>query len=132
MGTSIPYFVKPGAIIHSVPEHPLNSSDRCIQAIRRGKLKNERASEAQRMEFLARQIKFFVVRDKSRRVWRQGAFYASANSTQGFPLWGTDKTVFKEFRLLYNFTPYVHHKGQTLFVIYLLKISLFISQNIGS
>lgn len=116
MSTSITYFVKPGAIIHSIPKHPLNSPDCCIQTIRRSKLKKERASEAQRMEFPARQIKFFVMRDKSRRVWRQGAFYASASWTQGFPLWGTDKTVFKEFRLLYNFTPYIHHKGQTVFV----------------
>lgn len=50
-------------------------------------------------------MQFFVVRDKSRRVWRQGVFYASASPTQGFLLWGTDKTVFKEFRLPHNFTP---------------------------
>jgi hypothetical protein len=116
MSISITYFVKLCAIIRSIPEHPLNSSDYCIQTLRRSKLKKERASEAQRMEFSARQMKFFVVRDKSRRVWRQGAFYASASPTQGFPLWGTDTTVFKEFRLLYKFTPYVHHKGPTVFV----------------
>jgi hypothetical protein len=65
----------------------------------------ERASEEQRLEFSTKQMKFFVVRDKSRRVRRQGAFYASASPTQSFPLWGTDKTVFKEFRLPHNFTP---------------------------
>jgi hypothetical protein len=75
---------------------------------------------------------FFVARDTSRRVWRQGAFYASASPTQGFPLWGTDKTVFKEFRLVYNLAPYAHHKGQTAFVfIYREKKIILTSLNIG-
>lgn len=63
--------------------------------------------------------------DKSRRVRRQGAFYASAILTQGFPLSNTDKTVFKELRLLYNFTPYLHHKRRTVFEFIYTKSSFF-------